>query len=156
VKPDAPWCYSRPLAVVAGVVLVLVVLGCMSYSSYHLTEEDRATDVVKPAEGITPRPDGVTEQCGECRVAPHEALTVYYPVPFTSIPNLETHAKDDFFGNVRVAKLVKQEAASFEVKNPLSEVMLVRWSARGRLVPAPLPSALPPPIGPTVVVEVPK
>jgi hypothetical protein len=85
-------------------------------------------------------------------------MTVYYPVAFTSVPNLETSAKDEFFGNVRVVKVVKQEAALFEVKNRTSDLIDVNWTARGRLVPAPPPPAPPPgpPVGPPVPVEVPK
>ena len=128
--------FSRSGAIAAGVALLLIFLGCMSFEGSHV---DR-TEVVSPPE--VPNPylvgDGLLEQEGRGAIRGLAEEDVYYPVPYISPPNLELEGDPEF------VRLVYQRRDHFRIKNWCNNTHYVgsfHWKARGVkiLVTAPPP-----------------
>ena len=123
----------RHAGVVAAVVLLLILLGCMSISIGKFTG---------PPAGCT-EADGVFCQEGEVSVGPGELRQIFYPVGYVQPPNLEV---SDTFHN---CVLLHQQENSFTVRNDAGHSVTASWKARGmRAVPAPPhgpPEPVPPP-----------
>jgi hypothetical protein len=76
-------------------------------------------------------PDGVTAQKGELNQGHGGPVTVYYPVPYASPPNLELH--DPFHR----CKILEQRPDCFVVVMDGPGIPSVDWTARGVRTPAP-------------------
>ena len=118
---------TRSLGVGAGVILLIVFLGCAGLS------QDRRE--------IVERADGTTAQDGRVSVPDGKTVDVYYPIPYNSRPNLETH---DTFEECLV---VEQRSDGFRVRNPSPFARTVTWSARGVVVPISTPAPVTPTTG---------
>jgi len=125
--------FSRTAGVLAGVLLIVIILGCMSIQiggkSFH--------------NGLTQ--DGLFLQEGETTVAAGAEQDVYYSVPFASPPNLE------LCGLLNDCVLVEQHADHFRVRNPGHFSRDVDWKAKG--VKAAPPSCMAPPLAPVPAKE---
>jgi hypothetical protein len=141
-KPrDGSFIRIRIAATMAAVTLVLIVLGCMSFSIGGKT-------VIRTPD------DNPFEQSGAIELRPGAEQDVYYAIPYASTPNLEI---DSTFDDV---ELVDQHADHFRVRNTSNGLLsrTVEWKARGvkgappapvTLVPSsPTPSNPPPPPAP--------
>jgi hypothetical protein len=107
-----------------GLLFVGFSLGCMSFSIGGRTQ------VVPPPADSTAREDGV--QRGKAFVPAGQEMTVYYPTPYTSTPNLEFEESD----NKRNFQIVDQKPDHFRVKNLSPWSADVPWKARGIAVTA--------------------
>jgi hypothetical protein len=131
---------SRPAAVLATVVLLVILLGCMSIS---IGKFSGTTD------GTTTS-DGVYCQEGEVSVPANSVRDIYFPAPYAHTPNLEI---SDTFHH---SELLDQKADSFRVRNTAGYAITVSWKARGTRAsvaapvlepPAPVPSESTEPLG---------
>jgi hypothetical protein len=136
---------QRNLIVLGVLLLAGVIVGCMNLSFGERT----ITTYVPPAS------DGVPyTQEGTLTLRGSGTKTVYYPVPYASIPNLTLIDADG--GNVRESEhfvLEEQRPDYFCVRNASHSSREANWVAKG-VRPAPLPEppapapparALPPP-----------
>ncbi|HEY7157155.1 MAG TPA: hypothetical protein VH575_24590, partial [Gemmataceae bacterium] len=89
---------SRSVGALAGVVIVLIILGCMSLSFGGLSI------------GCKTEPDGTVCQEGKVNLHQGQELDVYYPVPYTSPPNLELS------GDADKCEIVEQKADHFRIR----------------------------------------
>jgi hypothetical protein len=138
---------SRRSAIVAGIVTLLIFLGCMSFEGTHVDH----TEILPPLEIPNPNlvPDGLQEQEGRGTISGRSELDVYYPVPFFGPPNLELQ------GDPEDVKLMYQRRDHFRIKNVSDNTHYVAsfsWKARG--VKALI--AAPPTPGPTATVPPPR
>jgi hypothetical protein len=81
--------------------------------------------------------DGAVTQKGSLTFGNGEPVTVYYPVPFASPPNLEIR---DQFNKCRI---IDQRADCFRIVQDGPSVPSVHWTARGITTPASTPSVTP-------------
>src|SRR3954454_7816269 len=93
----------RKLTAVASLLLVAIVLGCMNLS----LGEKTVTYVPPPSDGVPYAQDG------KVSVPANGTKTVYYPVPYASIPNLEL--PDDFNGGSDHLEITDQKPHCFTV-----------------------------------------
>jgi hypothetical protein len=121
---------SRQVGALAGTILILIFLGCMSLSFGGLSI------------GCKTEPDGTICQEGKTSVHKGEELDVYYPVPYASPPNLVLCGSSDD------CEIIEQKADHFRIrcKGPFDRTP--QWQARGLRCP-------PPGATPTVVVTPP-
>jgi hypothetical protein len=90
------------------------------------------TEVVRE---VVPKPDGVYEQSGAVKLPPHQDVTVYYPVPYLSPPNLTVLDTPRY---ERPFRVTEQRADRFRAENNSSEPIMVEWWSKGlRVVPVP-------------------
>lgn len=118
---------SRPVGVVAGALMLLIFLGCMSLS-------------IKI--GCKPEPDGTTCQEGKVYLRQGQEVDVYYPVPYASPPNLELSGDSDN------CEIIEQKADYFHIRYKGSIYAKPHWKARGQ-------KCLPPGVAPAVIVPPP-
>jgi hypothetical protein len=120
--------------IIANAIAVLTLaLGCMSFSFGGRTE----VVAPHPPSGTA---DVAGEQKGNVQVAGGEEMTVYYPVPFATPPNLVIRDP------AAACRVVEQRADCFRVRNTASVVAgnyEVGWTARGVQVPPSNPTATP-------------
>jgi hypothetical protein len=123
----------RAVAAMAAVALILIILGCMSFSIGGKT-------MILGPEG------NPFEQSGAIELRPGAEQDVYYAIPYASTPNLEI---DSMFDDV---ELVEQHADHFRVRNTSNGLLsrTVEWKARGVKVPPPGPITVTP-LSPTPV-----
>jgi hypothetical protein len=129
-RPSVPG--RQRLGVVAGGSLFLAsALGCMSLQFGGKTEVVR--------EVAAPKPDGVYEQFGTAKLAPHEDATVYYPVPHLSPPNLTVHEAPKRIEDrqERPFRVVEQRPDRFRIENLGSDPLTVQWWTKGLRVQSP-------------------
>jgi hypothetical protein len=122
----------RKAGVAAGVVLVLIFLGCMSIAIGNRTPEGTVLE------------DGTLVQNGEATVPPGCEQDVYYPIPYARPPHLDVSSSFD------ECVLVEQREDHFRVKNVDHTFShSVTWKARGmRCLPSPCAPASEPPLAP--------
>jgi|SRR5947209_4148889 len=127
--------------VIAATAITFLTLGvgCMSFSFGGRTE------VVSPHE-TSAIADVTAEQKGHAQLASGDEITVYYPVPFASPPNLVIHDP------ASTCRVVEQRADCFRIKNNASVAPWrydIGWTARGvKTLP---PAAVgPPPTSPAL------
>jgi hypothetical protein len=117
--------FSRSAACVATCLAALIVLGCMSISlGGHSVEEVK----------VTPETSAVLLQEGRIPVRPGGEQDVYYPVAYSSRPNVEI---DDPLG---LCDIVDQKENCFRVRfhaNSGNGAQVLTWKARGAHVPQP-------------------
>lgn len=127
---------SRPVGALAGVVIVLIILGCMSLSFGGLSI------------GCKTEPDGTVCQEGKVSLHQGQEFDVYYPVPYASPPNLEISGDSDN------CEILEQKADHFRIRCKGAADAAPHWQARGLKPPAaaptvivtpPAPPAVPPP-----------
>jgi hypothetical protein len=71
-------------------------------------------------------PDGsYAKQVGKVHIPPGQELTIYYPAPYTTPPNLVI---SDTWHDCRI---VEQRADGFVVRNPAGTPREIEWTARG-------------------------
>ncbi|HEY7428396.1 MAG TPA: hypothetical protein VH682_29455 [Gemmataceae bacterium] len=121
---------SRPVGALAGAATVLIILGCMSLSFGGLSI------------GCKTEPDGTVCQEGKVSMHQGQELDVYYPVPYTSPPNLVLN------GDADKCEIVEQKADHFRIRCKDPYDATPHWQARGLRCP---PAA----ITPTVIVNPP-
>jgi len=115
----------RTAGIIAGLAMLLIILGCMSIEIGTRKEECCHTT-----------PEGTLVQTGTITVQEKTTQRVNYPIPYASPPNLEIDCT--FEDCVTTA----QEADHFCVENPNVFCRKVTWKARGvRQTPLPLPLA---------------
>jgi hypothetical protein len=117
---------SRFVAVCAAALVLAILLGCMNICV------DRSLVL-----GL----DGVCKQEGTVLVPGGEELDVYYPVPFSSPPNLTTQSPPE------APSVIAQYPDHFRVKNTWAAAHTVEWVAKG--VRGAPPGASPTPIAST-------
>jgi hypothetical protein len=117
----------------AGLTLVVILLGCMSFT----IDRSQPVKVIAPADGAEPR-----EQQGEISVPAQGAVDVYYPVPYLSRPNLSI--QNEFGAR---CELEVQEPDHFRLHNKGLFPHKVTWVAKGVSILV-KPAAPPPPAGP--------
>jgi hypothetical protein len=123
MRPTAPARPGRRLRVascmVAFIACALLSMGCLSlnFGARSPKEDDPS----------------VLSQTGSVPVAKGQEVTVYYPKPYGSPPNLQT---DD---SVHGYQIVEQKADCFRVRNDNSAWDL-KWTARGVPVPTVVPA----------------
>jgi hypothetical protein len=125
---------SRQVGALAGTVLLLIFLGCMSLSIGCKTE-----------------PDGTVCQEGKVSLHKGQELDVYYPAPYASPPNLELS------GDCDKCDIIEQKADHFRIRCNDPCDATPHWQARGLRCPPPgttppvivTPSAPPPAPPPT-------
>ena len=83
--------------------------------------------------------DGVLTQTGKVTCKYESQVTVYYPVPYASPPNLEIH---DLARNF---SLLEQRADCFRIVQVSPGLPNVEWTARGMRAPAAIPPSTPEP-----------
>lgn len=116
-----PWHLAGALATA---LLAVVVLGCMS-----LNFGGREVHCTGSPSGVVLGPGGVMQQEGKATLRPGELVTVYFPVPYSSPPNLEVTEASCLRSHVRV---MTQEGGSFVVRNDDTAFdRTVHWTARG-------------------------
>jgi hypothetical protein len=137
LSPREPWrtrlgrlLLSRQMGALAGAILILIFLGCMSLSFGGLSI------------GCKTEPDGTVCQEGKVSLHKGHELDVYYPVPYASPPNLE------LTGDCDKCEIMEQKADHFRIRCNDSCDATPNWQARGVRRP-------PPEITPTVVVTPP-
>lgn len=116
---------SRPVGAVAGALVLLIFLGCMSLS-------------IKV--GCKPEPDGTTCQEGQVYLRKGQELDVYYPFSYASPPNLELSGDSDD------CEIIEQKADHFHIRYSGSIYARPHWKARGL-------KCLPPGATPAVIVS---
>ncbi len=122
---------TRPVTIVAAIVLLLVLLGCMSISIGKFSGT---------GSGCTNEADGIFCQEGEVTVPAQQVREVFYPAAYVHAPNLEVN--DTFHDCVVVA----QREDSFSVRNDAGHGVTVSWKARGvRAATIAVPPPAPPP-----------
>jgi hypothetical protein len=133
--------FSRKVGIISFVALLLIFLGCMSFSVGGRVYQSTAP------EG---RADGdLYIQEGDARLHCGEERDVYYPIPFLHPPNLELESDFDR------CEILEQKEDHFRarLRGGLPRFADVHWKARGLRVPPGLPPptlgpASPPPAGP--------
>lgn len=103
---------KRVAASVGAAAVLAFCLGCMSLNFGGKTE-------------VVQSDDGTGSQCGKIQLAAYEELTVYYPVPYYSPPNLQLDTGCEHF------RITDQRADHFKVKNVNGLTREVSWKARG-------------------------
>jgi hypothetical protein len=117
--------FSRPAALGAAIVIIVIFAGCMSLQFGGVTHEEVVTP---PAEtpGVCLPGDGILEQAGDEIVGDdHSALEVYYPIPYVSPPHLTVSST---FSEV---KIIEQRRDHFRVRNTGSFSRQFHWTASG-------------------------
>ena len=84
--------------------------------------------------------DGVLAQTGKVTCKYESQVTVYYPVPYASPPNLEIH---DLARNF---SLLEQRADCFRIVQVSPGLPNVEWTARGMRAPAAIAPTVPDPV----------
>jgi hypothetical protein len=110
--------FSRIAAFLGGVLSLLVVLGCMNFGS------------LQPAEvkvGAAADEPGVLKQDGKTVTRPGKDQVIYYPMPYTSPPNLQVT------DGANACEIVEQTERYFRVRFPANAPAQqdVTWTARG-------------------------
>lgn len=129
-------------AVILGTAILsfTLALGCMSFSFGERTEVIRSPEPSAVADAA--------EQRGKVAVPGGEEITVYYPVPYASPPNLVIRDPGG------VCRVVEQKADCFRIVNSASLTMGpydVVWTARGvHASPAQPNPAVPPGTSPAL------
>jgi hypothetical protein len=122
----------RRIGIAAGLALLLIALGCMSFS---IESGERVSWVGNEA---------VLEQKGMVSVKDNDIVCVYYPIPYASPPNLPI---EDTFQHYTI---LDQKPEYFRVRNE-GGWPNVKWTARGLKAPPPSPPPVlvkegPPPV----------
>jgi hypothetical protein len=105
--------FSRPSAILAAVLALLIVAGCMSLNIGGNSDEN-----------------GALVQTGTVSVPANAELEVYYPVPYAGPPNLEI---EDWHQD---CVITEQKDNHFRIRNNHgSWSRNVSWKARGLRVP---------------------
>ncbi len=128
-QPPNPY---RSAAALAGGLMVLVFLGCMSIS------------IGGPSD-VRPGDAECFVQEGKVHLLPNGSELVYYPIPFAHTPNLELCG--GFFENEW--NLVEQQEDHFRIASTSKSATgtWVSWKARGLKATQAAP-AVPPPVPP--------
>lgn len=109
---------GRVFVVFGSGVAVAFALGCMNLSFGGKT-------VVTPASDSPAKEEGL--QRGKAHVPHGQEISVYYPVPYNSPPNLEFEGAD----GGRHFQVIDQKPDCFRVKNMNSMNAELAWKARG-------------------------
>jgi hypothetical protein len=125
--------FSRQVTAIAGSLVVLTFLGCMS-----LTFQGRTVSV---ENGTCPE---VICEKGKVHIAANCIADVYYPHAFSTRPNLEFDDHHD------CCELIEQREDGFRVRNQSSFGVTMTWKARGVHTETPSPV-----VGPPLVVATP-
>jgi hypothetical protein len=115
---------SRMIGAAAGVSLLGLFLGCMSFSIGGRNYECHRLDGLCDNE--------VLSQHGAVRLSPGDEQDVYYPIPYASPPNLELGdlLRIDYI-------LLEQRADHFRVRiKSCLDLVTLTWKARGVRAPA--------------------
>jgi len=111
----------RGVIITTALAFAALGLGCMSFTfGGH-------TDMVAPHEPAATA-DLAKEQTGNAQVAGGEEITVYYPIPYASPPNLVMRDPN------AVCRVIEQKADCFRIRNTASLTAgynYVAWTARG-------------------------
>lgn len=114
-RPKNPWIkrHRRRGYVAAGAALVALVssMGCLNLQFGGKSSPTEDPSVVPQTSSIT--------------IPKGQELTVYYPKPYASPPNLEV---DNSSPN---CKLIEQKADHFRVRNDGAAPLTMTWTARG-------------------------
>ena len=108
--------FGRAACAVAACLTVLIILGCMTNNYCSMPE------------GVS-EADGILTQTGEASLPGSSEQFIYYPVPYSSPPNLELEGTLNYF------KLLEQKADGFRIRNEYSLTHSVTWKARGQRIP---------------------
>lgn len=123
--PGKQWA-SRTLGILSATLLVLMFLGCMSFSVGGRTYQESGH------EGIGE--DGLYLQRGEVHLPSYGEQDVYYAAPYAHPPNLVLTDNDD-------CMVTDQQPDHFRVRNKSLLSQDVSWRARGvRLASAEIPT----------------
>jgi hypothetical protein len=104
---------SRRVGALAGFVLALIILGCMSLSFGGLSIGGRT------------EADGTLCQEGDVKLRVGQEQDVFYPIPYASPPNVELS------GDMDHCEIVDQKADHFRIRNPSGGQACPHWHARG-------------------------
>ena len=125
VVPREPWraclgqvLLSRQASALAGTILILIFLGCMSLSIGCKTEAD-----------------GTSGQEGKLSLHHGQEIDVYYPAPYAAPPNLELS------GDCDKCEIIEQKADHFRIRCNDACDATPHWKARGLRCP---PAVTPP------------
>jgi hypothetical protein len=122
--------FSHKVAAVAAGSVVLIVLGCMCLNFGGESSTPSST----PSSD-----DSVLRQGGTVNVPPHSDAVVYYPIPYSNVPNLTI---DDTFHHLTITE---QKEDHFRVASDTSGTIEGTWKARGLRVQPPVVVSPPPP-----------
>jgi hypothetical protein len=132
ISPSARKHLRWRLLLVLGIIcLPLLSTGCicLSFGGWGGHESKESCDSEHPSTG------GAVTQKGNLTFGNGEPVTVYYPVPFASPPNLEIR---DQFSKCRI---IEQRADCFKIVQDGPSIPSVHWTARGVTGPTITPSA---------------
>jgi hypothetical protein len=107
----------RWLALACALVIVICMLGCMSFNFGRV-------ETVQPADA--------TVQTGSVTIPAHQTLDIFYPSPYVVTPNLVVE------NSWNDCKVVEQKPNQFRINNPGPFAREISWKARGEKVPSEL------------------
>ncbi len=118
----------KTVIITTAVTALLSALGCMSFTFGGRTEVVSPPPVPGPVAGTAE-----WQQMGNVRVPVGEEMTVYYPIPYASPPNLV------ITGRGGACRVIEQKADCFCIKNNSDLPFELGWTARGVKAPPPVP-----------------
>lgn len=124
----------------AAIVFAASTLGCMSLS---FGERKEVVSPPVPVPPLVPVPaplsdDGPITQTGGQQIAPGDEVTIYYPMPFQSPPNLVI-SENSGGPSPTCYYLIDQKADCFRIRNATATTCRFPWTARGLKQIAPVP-----------------
>ena len=130
---------SRPAGAVAACLSALVVLGCMGIAIGNRTAEEMKSC---SSPGPSAEDNGPLTQEGKIHIRPGSEKLVYYPIPYSSPPNLELADDLDY------CDVIEEKENCFRVRFHTgfsTSQQTLCWKARGvRCAPPPAPPAAQP------------